>query len=89
MNEPTRRQLKALGFVALLSPATRLLPGTAARLGAHAGWLGTILAPPLCALAAPLISRALKNKPPGEGLGELLLRPPPRIARPALRIYAL
>ena len=46
MREPTRRQLQALGFVALLSPATRLLPGMAARRASHAGWLCPILALP-------------------------------------------
>ncbi len=89
MNEPTRRQLTALGFVALLSPATRLLPGAAARLGGHAGWLGSVLAAPLCVLAALLVSRAVKNKRPGEGLGQLLLRALPRLSRPVLLIYGL
>ena len=89
MNEPTRRQLTALGFVALLSPATRLLPGAAARLGGHAGWLGSVLAAPLCVLAALLVSRAVKNRRPGEGLGQLLLRALPRLSRPVLLIYGL
>ena len=38
MREPTRRQVQALSFVMLLSPATRLLPGAAARAAGAGGW---------------------------------------------------
>ena len=89
MREPTRRQLQALGFVALLSPATRLLPGMAARRASHAGWLCPILALPLCALVSAVISRALRYKSPGEGLGEVLLRRSPVLGRAALGVSAL
>lgn len=89
MREPTRRQLQAIGFVALLSPATRLLPGMAARRASHAGWLCPILALPLCALVSAVISRALRYKSPGEGLGEVLLRRSPVLGRAALGVSAL
>ena len=44
MREPTRRQLLAMSFIILLSPATRLLPGAAARAAGHAGWLCPLVA---------------------------------------------
>ncbi len=89
MREPTRRQIQALSFVALLSPATRLLPGAAARYASHAGWLCPLLAAPLCALIALPVSAALRSKGPGEGLGEVILRALPRLGRALLALYAL
>ena len=89
MKEPTRRQLQALNFVALLSPATRLLPGAAARAAGHSGWACPILAIPLCALLCLATSRALAGKLDGEGLGEVIVRRFPHFGRVFLGVYAL
>lgn len=89
MKEPTRRQITAMCFLILLSPATRLIPGAAARAAGHAGWLCPIAAAPLCALVAVFISRVMKNKGCGEGLGEVILRAFPRFGRCVLLIYGL
>lgn len=89
MNEPTRRQLAALSFVMLLSPATRLLPGAAARLGGALGWLSPLLAAPAGALIALLVNRAMRRCAPGEGLGGLLLRAYPRLGRALLALCGL
>ena len=89
MREPTLRQLRALGFVILLSPATRLLPGAAARLGSHSGWLGPIIAAPFCVLTALAVSHAMEARRPGEGLGELIARKMPRFGRGILAVYGL
>ena len=89
MKEPTRRQITAMCFLILLSPATRLIPGAAASAAGHAGWLCPIAAAPLCALVAVFISRVMKNKGCGEGLGEVILRAFPRFGRCVLLIYGL
>lgn len=89
MREPVCRQLKALGFVALLSPATRLLPGAAARLGSHSGWLGPIIAAPFCVLTALAVSRAMEARRPGEGLGELMARTMSRAGRIILAVFGV
>lgn len=89
MREPTRRQLLAMSFIILLSPATRLLPGAAARAAGHAGWLCPLVAAPFCALVALLVSRALKDKAPGEGLGEVIMCALPRLGRAVLLVYGL
>ena len=89
MREPTRRQLLAMSFIILLSPATRLLPGAAARAAGHAGWLCPLVAAPFCALVALLVSRALKDKAPGEGLGEVIMCALPHLGRAVLLVYGL
>ncbi len=78
-----------MSFVILLSPATRLIPGAAARAAMHAGWLCPVFAAPLCALVAAFVSRAMKSKAPGEGLGEVIMRAFPRFGRAVLLIYGL
>ena len=89
MREPTRRQIFAMSFVALLSPATRLIPGAAARAAGHAAWLCPIVAAPFIMLVAALVSRALSTKAQGEGLGETILRATPHFGRFVLFIYGL
>ncbi len=89
MREPTLRQLQALGFVALISPATRLLPGAAARDAGHAGALSPLLALPLCLLAAFAVSAAMDKSGPGQGLGEVVAARFPRLGRAFLGLYAL
>ena len=89
MTEPSSRQLKALGFVMLLSPATRLLPGAAAREAGHAGWLAPLLAIPFSILVSLLVGRAMSKKEPGEGLGELITRRSPCVGRAFCGLYAL
>ena len=37
MKEPTRRQITAMCFLILLSPATRLIPGAAPSAASHSG----------------------------------------------------
>lgn len=89
MKEPTRRQIFAMSFAALLSPATRLIPGAAARAAGHAAWLCPIAAAPFVALVAALVSKALSGKTEGEGLGETILRRSPRFGRLVLFVYGL
>ena len=89
MRESTRRQVQAMSFVMLLSPATRLLPGAAARAAGAGGWLCPILALPLCLGAAALVSRALAGRAEGEGLGEVLVSGLPRLGRGVAALYAL
>ncbi len=89
MNEPTPRQIRALSFLVLLPPATRLLPGAAARAAGRAMWLCPLAAAPLCALLAAAVSYALRSKRDGEGLGEVLLRAWPRAGRALLLVYGL
>ena len=89
MTEPTGRQIQAISFVILLSPATRLIPGAAARAAGHAAWLCPLAAAPFCALVAAFVSRAIKNKAPGEGLGEIIMRAFPKFGRCVLFIYGL
>lgn len=89
MNEPTRRQIFAVSFVALLSPATRLVPGAAARAASHAAWLCPIAAAPFCVLAAALVTRFLRGRRAGEGLGETLAGALPRLGRAVLLLYGL
>ena len=89
MREPTRRQIQAMSFVILLSPATRLIPGAAARAAGSAGWLCPIAAAPACVLVAIIMSRAMKNRAAGEGLGEVLVRAFPRLGRAVLLFYGV
>ena len=68
------RQLRSLLTAALLSPCTRLIPGSAAALGGRTAWAGPLLAlPPLLLFGwcTCLLRSRLK---PGEGLPELALR---------------
>ena len=69
----TMRQLMALLFTGLLSPAVRVLPGATAALGGRAGWLSTLLALPLALGLCWVLSALFRRLPPGTGLGEACL----------------
>ncbi len=69
-----RNQLLALGAVALLSPALRLLPGKSAELAGRAAWLTPAAAlPPLLAYVY-MLSRLMARRGEREGLAELSVR---------------
>lgn len=89
MREPTVRQLQAMSFVILLSPTTRLIPGAAARAAGNAGWLCPVVAAPVCAAVALIVTRAMRNRAEGEGLGEVVVRAFPRFGRAVLLLYGL
>ena len=61
-------------FVALLPPATRLLPGLCAQTAGRAGWLCPLAALPALLLVAWLMRRLCAGAGPGEDLGCLILR---------------
>lgn len=68
------RQLRSLVAAALLSPAARLIPGSAAALGGRSAWAGPLLALPPLLLYAWAAGRLRSGMGPGEGLPELALR---------------
>ena len=68
------RQLRSLIAAALLSPATRLIPGSAAALGGRSAWAGPLLAFPPLLLYVWATCRLRRQMAPGEGLPELALR---------------
>ena len=70
----TPRQAGAVCFVALLPPATRLLPGLCAQTAGRAGWLCPLAALPALLLVAWLMRRLCAGAGPGEDLGCLILR---------------
>lgn len=70
----TARQAGAVCFVALLPPATRLLPGLCARLAGRAAWLCPIAALPVLLIVAWLIKKLTANAAEGENLSGLILR---------------
>lgn len=69
-----RNQLLALGTVALLSPALRLLPSRPAELAGRAAWLTPAVAAPLLLAYAYLLSRLMACRKGREGLAELSVR---------------
>lgn len=73
-NSFNRRQLLALCFVNLLAPATRLMPRYSAELSGAACWLAPIAALPFLLLYILFISRFMRDRRDGEGLGEVMLR---------------
>lgn len=70
----SRWQQFCLGFLCLLSPIIRLLPGQTALLSGSFGWLSTILSAVPLLLLFLLIRRFLKNALPNEGFAELFIR---------------
>ena len=70
----TLRQMLALTFVCLLSPAIRLLPRSAAMAGGSGGWLAPILAAPAAAALAAVLCRLMASRRGSEGLVGVLLR---------------
>ena len=63
-----------VAFVGMFSPAVRVLPGAAIRLGGAATWLSPLFAAAAGAGFAALIMFLMKNRREKEGLGELVLR---------------
>ena len=70
----TRYQLLCLGFLSLLSPIIRLLPGRAAEFSGSAAWLSAILSAIPVGLLFLLTGKYMKKALPKEGFGELFLR---------------
>ena len=68
------RQLLALLFAALLSPAVQLLPRSSATLAGEAGWLSALAALPVYLLLCWLVLRLLGRFPEGTGLAEAFQR---------------
>ena len=67
-------KLDLLIGTALLSPALRLIPGSAAALGGSSAWLGPLAALPLGLLYAALLRRLRGTLDPGECFPELMRR---------------
>lgn len=66
----TMRQLLAVIFAALLSPAIRVLPGGVAQAAGEAGWLALLLALPIALALCWVLFQLLLPLPPGTGLAE-------------------
>lgn len=64
--------LYSVGAVALMAPALRLFPRTAARLAGRGAWLSALAALPVIALYALLLRRIMSRAAEGEGLAELI-----------------
>ena len=73
-HEYNHRQLMALTFCASLAPAIRLMPRYSAEAAGRLCWLAPLLALPLLAAYALMLSAYLSRRHEGEGLGELILR---------------
>lgn len=70
----SRRQMTAMGWVALLAPLIRQIPGSLLGPAGRTGWLAIPAAAlPLWGLSR-LLGRFLKNRGPDEGLGEMFCR---------------
>jgi hypothetical protein len=65
---------QTLCAAALMAPALRLVPGQAARYALRACWVSVLAAVPFILLDIWFLSAFLKNRAPGEGLREMLLR---------------
>lgn len=72
--EKRDRRLTLLVGTALLSPALRLIPGSAAALGGSSAWLGPLAALPLALLYAALLRRLHRTLRPGECFPALVRR---------------
>ena len=70
----TFRQLMALTFVCLLSPAIRLLPRAAAGSAGAGAWLAPLIAAVPAAGLTALLRALMKNRREGESLARILLR---------------
>ena len=82
----SQRQLLALGFVSILSPAIRLLPEYVAGVAGRGAWIVPIGAAVPVVLLALFSHWALKNRRDGEGMTEMLIR---SIGKGAGRIVAI
>ena len=70
----SEERLSLLIGTALLSPALRLIPGSAAALGGSSAWLGPLAALPLALLYAALLRRLHRTLQPGECFPALVRR---------------
>ncbi len=70
----TSRQAAAICFLALLPPATRLLPGLCANISGRAAWLCPVAALPFLLLTAWLVKKLSSNAAEDENLGSLIRR---------------
>ena len=68
------KQLMAMAYVGILSPAIRLMPGIPASLAGRGAWLSVIAALVPTLLYIWMMGAFLKNRQDGEGLGELMQR---------------
>lgn len=68
----TRSQLMATAFVGVLSPMTRLLPGSPAILAGNAAWLAPAVALPFCVLYFRMLGDMTSMRRDGQGMCELL-----------------
>lgn len=68
------KQLMAMAYVGILSPAIRLMPGVPAALAGRGAWLSVLAALVPTLLYIWMIGAFLKNRQEGEGLGEAVER---------------
>ena len=86
----SRRQLLAMAYICMLSPAIRLVPRLPAALGGRAVWLSPLAAALGAGGIGFLFSRCLAAAGPGRGLAELICAVLGRKAgRAVLGLYAL
>ena len=85
-----RRELSALGFVASLTAAARILPGLGAAAAGPAAWLCPLAALPGALLVCECLHSAMRHARRGEGLSALALRSLGRVPGGILLVlYAL
>ena len=85
-----RRELSALGFVASLTAAARILPGLGAAAAGPAAWLCPLAALPGALLTSECLYSAMRHARRGEGLSALALRSLGRVSGGILLVlYAL
>ena len=85
-----RRELSALGFVASLTAAARILPGLGAAAAGPAAWLCPLAALPGALLVCECLYSAMRHARRGEGLSALALRSLGRVSGGILLVlYAL
>lgn len=70
----SQRQLMTMIFMGLLSPMIRFIPGTPARIAGTASWLSPVAAVIPALAYIVLIWAFLKNRRPGEGMGDMFSR---------------
>lgn len=70
----SRRQLGILLLSVMVSPLIRQVPGAMTLPAGRGVWLSALLCLPGAALLGAFLGALLKNRGPGEGLGELLCR---------------
>ena len=69
-----RRETAAVGFVAALTPAARILPVLSAASAGPAAWLCPLAALPGALLIAACVCAVMRRRSPGEGLAAVALK---------------